>query len=124
MVDPERPKEPVQVVLARKGFIEEFWDTTRKSGPMATMLLIAVYVLWAQLTERDKQAAETVRQVAVQHAEAVKQITESSARSLREQAQVFQSEQDRTERILGNKVQLNARRVDEVEKRINAAGMP
>ena len=119
MVDPENPDKPVQVVLARKGYAEELGEIARKQGPLATLLLVAVYVLWGQIGERDKQAAETVRLVAVQHAEAVKQITENAAQALKEQSRVFQTEQDRTERILGNKINLNARRVDEVEKRVN-----
>src|SRR5689334_21484851 len=121
MVDPENPTAPVQVVLAPKGYREELWDMARKQGPLTLILIVAVYVLWGQLGERDKQAAETVKHVADQHAAAVKQLTETAAESLKEQAQVFQSEQDRTERILGNKIQLNARRVDEVERKVNQA---
>lgn len=120
MVDPENPTAPVQVVLAPKGYREELWDMARKQGPLTLILLVAVYVLWGQLSERDLRNSETVKKVAEQHAEAVKQITSTSAASLKEQAQVFQSEQDRTERILGQKINIQARHIDDISRKVDA----
>lgn len=113
MVDPDNPRDPVPVVMAKLPWDAALWKWIKDQGFAIAILCVAVGMLWAEIKAGKREAEETVKEVASKNAEAIKQITLTHAQTLEKQAQVFQSEQDRTERILGNKINAVARKVAE-----------
>lgn len=118
MGDEATQGKPVPVVLATKPYSEELVEMLRKQGPLASVLIVAVCVLWLQVNAQTKENTETVRQMAAKHLEAIQAVSAEGRQALKEQAESFRIEQERTERILGSKINLNAQKTKEIQKQI------
>jgi hypothetical protein len=129
-MSPVNPQEPVLVQQVPLSWQAQVADLLKKQGPISLLAVVAVYFMWAQINE-DRSAYETrqkerevahaivTKEIAVENSKAIEKLALQQTVQLKDQADAFGREQDRTERILGNKINLNAKRVDEVNKKVD-----
>jgi hypothetical protein len=129
--DPVNPTEPVPVKVIPKSLIEIIGGDALRAGPYAALLLFALWWMNTQW-QADKLAAATaqaaqilatadaVKKQAELAALAVEKVAVQQTLQLKDQADSFEKQQARTERLMGERITVNARRVEDVEKKVTA----
>lgn len=124
------PRPPVQVVMASLGWKDELILQIKKQGPVAILLIVVLVVLYMQWqsdrvasethqTLREQISADAIKHAATETANIVQKMGVEHTQRIKELSDTFRAEQDRTERILGNKIMFNNRRVDAVAEKLD-----